>query len=171
MARFAVLGIATLLALSNAFHNVEASCKMKNTLEYDDTLEDLEKESFCRNQGEGHWTFTMDTTAIDVPTFNGGSPWTGYVSTAKFIIYDNHCNVKGIYAQPDCEIPYWIAEDFLPYVLTITSINTATGYYAFPYANGLYSINNNHCNCHDVSHGVTGEQTCVCAFPIHGEPS
>lgn len=135
------------------------------------------KTELCVPQGEGAWTFAMDVHSVDVPTFNSGAPWAGLVQGNSFMIYDNACVVRGVYSPGnegnDCGTPYFIEENFLPYVLTITNVDFDTGKprFKFTYANGLYSIGINHCICQDVSHDLEAEQACKCAFPLQGEPA
>lgn len=70
--------------------------------------------------------------------------------------------IRGTYALPSCGAPLFIEENFLPYVLTVTSIDIDVGspYFGFTYGYGKYSIRNNHIVCTDG---------CRCAFPVDGE--
>jgi hypothetical protein len=117
----------------------------------------------------------MDVSEVAVPTFDHDHPLAGVAGHTEYIIYDNTCTPQGAYGLSgiDCGIPYYIKEDWPPYVLTIEQINTDVGkpYFSFAYANGLYSINNNHCSCQDMFSGLEAEKGCKCAFPIDGEPN
>lgn len=163
--------LATAIALLG---HVSADCQLKNTLRAPETSPETRKE-LCEPQGEGSWTFAMDISEVDVPTFNAGAPWAGLAGNNAWIIYDNNCIPYGVYGPDgnDCGTPYVIEDYFLPYVLTVKSINTdlGAGSFKFAYANGLYSIGNNGCTCGDLSSGLEGEQGCKCAFPLEGEPS
>ena len=131
----------------------------------------INEDKVCQGQGEGSWTFVMQTSAVDVPSLADGGIAGGYVDGTTFGILDNTCTVMATYAKPDCEIPYTIRESFLPWVLTIKEIDTAdgSGYFKFDYGDGEYTINNNHCKCYDTSHDLTGSQSCKCAFPLNGD--
>ena len=172
MSRYAHAFIAALAMPSL----VTAACQLGNALTDSDPPPEPMSE-LCVPQGEGAWTFAMDVHEINVPTFDSEAPWAGLVSGNSFLIYDNACVVKGVYSPDnednDCGIPYFIEENFLPYVLTIESINFDVGSprFKFVYANGQYSIGENHCTCQDVSHDLEGEQACKCAFPLEGEPA
>lgn len=102
----------------------------------------------------------------------------GCANSNSIVIYDNTCKALGHYSLGDdlpnnCGIPYVINEPWLPYQLTVQEIDQdlGRGYFKFAYANGLYSIGNNHCICSNISgKSLQAEQTCGCSFPIHGEP-
>ncbi|CDH49224.1 predicted protein [Lichtheimia corymbifera JMRC:FSU:9682] len=106
------------------------------------------EDHVCLSQGEGDYTFLMNL-----------------YHDMNFCIFDNACKVLGAAKQPDCGLPYVWMDNYLQYVLTITDAHTgglySTTYYSFDYANGKYSINNNHCECVDLD--------CKCAFPVGGE--
>lgn len=129
---------------------------------------------FCQPTGAGVYTFSMQVSEIEVPTFDSGNPDAGNVAASAFVIYDNTCTAVGSYS-PDqdnnCGSPYVIEENFLQYVLTVQNVNfnAAGPYFEFVYANGKYSINNNHCGCAEVPHALQVEQGCKCAFPVAGE--
>lgn len=168
---FQFLSLATVVAI---FGHASADCQLKNTLSAPKTSPEARPE-LCMPQGEGSWTFAMDDSQIDVPTFNAGDPWAGLAGNNAYIIYDNNCIPYGVYGPEgnDCGTPYVIEDYFLPYILMIKSIDTdlGGGYFKFAYANGLYTIGNNGCTCEDLSSGLEGEQGCKCAFPLKGEPS
>ena len=153
-----------------------AVCQLGNALGDSDSPPEATPE-YCLPQGEGYWTFAMNVHAINVPSFDADNPFAGYVSGNSFMIFDHTCEVRGVYAPDnegnDCGVPYVIMENFLSYVLTIESVNFDVGdpYFKFSYANGQYSIGENHCTCQDISHDLTGEQACKCAFPLEGEPA
>lgn len=150
-----------------------ADCNLENKIDPNDLPEVLDQ--LCLDQGEGDFTFAMDVSELDVPTFSSGAPWAGLVGNQAFMVYDNTCTLKGVYSPHqtnDCGIPYVIKEDFLPFVLTVTSVNfdVASPSYSFDYANGKFTIKNNGCVCNEVGSGLRVEQGCRCAFPIEGEP-
>lgn len=71
----------------------------------------------------------------------------------------------------ECPLPYVIMENFLPLVLTISSVDNYLGdpYFSFYYGSGKFSIRNNHCGC--LSGGGKGKRAkayCKCAFPHDG---
>ncbi|KAI0889635.1 uncharacterized protein GGS22DRAFT_182980 [Annulohypoxylon maeteangense] len=150
-----------------------ASCQLQNQLKSKTGKEP--STHLCVPQGAGSWTLAMDVHEIDVPTFDSSAPWAGLVSGNSFMLYDNACNIKGVYAPQSqsnhCGSPYVIEENFLPYVLTIKSVDFDVGSprFKFAYADGEYSIGENGCACKNVSHGLEGEQACKCAFPLHGQ--
>lgn len=166
-----ILSLGTVVAMLG---QASASCQLSNTLTSPETSAET-RTQLCIPQGEGSWTFAMDNSQVDVPTFDGGAPWGGLAGNNAYIIYDNACIPQGVYGPSgnDCGTPYAIEENFLPYVLTVESINTdlGGGYFKFAYANGLYTIGNNGCTCENLSSGLEGEQGCKCAFPLQGEPT
>ncbi|KAI1370318.1 hypothetical protein F4677DRAFT_365824 [Hypoxylon crocopeplum] len=172
MARYIHI-ITTALALSGL---ATADCQLGNKLTESDPPPEPKIE-LCETQGEGTWTFSMDVHEVDVPTFDSGAPWAGLVNGNSFMIYDNACVLKGVYSPGDegndCGIPFVIEENFLPFVLTVQQINFDVGAprFQFAYANGLFTIGDNHCTCQDVSHDLEAEQACKCAFPLQGEPA
>ncbi|KAI1409301.1 hypothetical protein F5Y13DRAFT_193542 [Hypoxylon sp. FL1857] len=165
--------ITTALALSRL---TSAHCQLSNKLTKSNPPPEPKAE-LCRPQGEGQWTFSMDVHEVDVPTFDSGAVWAGLVQGNSFMIYDNACVLKGVYEPGaegnDCGIPFTIEENFLPFVLTVKQVNFDVGAprFQFAYANGLFTIGNNHCTCKDVSHNLEAESACKCAFPLHGEPA
>jgi hypothetical protein len=164
-------GFVSLLAM---FGLAQADCQLKNSLDASKAKQETHAE-LCQPTGEGVFTFAMDTSEVSVPTFNGGNALAGVAGHVTYIIYDNTCTPRGAYGPSgnDCGTPYVIKENWLPYVLTVNKIDTSVGgpYFSFNYANGKYSINNNHCGCQDMSSGLEAEKGCKCAFPIHGEPN
>ena len=164
----ALVLLATFTARALAECDVELSqSKLAGSPDGGKTIND---PNVCQPQGAGEWTFVMQTSAVDVPTGGDGGIGAGYVGGAIFAILDNTCAVKATYDKPDCGTPYTIKANFLPYVLTVKTINTAVGggYFKFDYGDGEYVINNNHCKCYDISHDLQGAQSCKCAFPING---
>lgn len=166
-----------LVALVAAFKLTSADCPHNNNKIIPNQKDDYEVRNgpgFCKPQGKGDWTSTMDTSAIDFPTFDGEHPNASYVSRSRFIIYDNACNIRGVYPLPEsCPRPWVIEENFLPYVLTITKVRKGLGggnFFVFYYANGRYQLGANQCVCNGVFQRLRGEEACPCAFPIHGEP-
>jgi hypothetical protein len=163
--------IFALIAAFAMFSIAAANCQLGNS--YTDADAGTESRSqLCVGQGPDSWTFAMDISQVSVPTFNGGSPLAGVSGNKAYLIYDNTCALRGVYAPSgnDCGTPYTIEENWLPFVLTVTSINTGvgSGYFSFNYGAGKYSINNNGCGCSDMSSGLEAEQGCKCAFPIAG---
>lgn len=163
--------LATVIAMTGY---ASAQCQLTNTLSGPESSPETRTE-LCQPQGEGSWTFAMDISEVDVPTFNGGAPWGGLAGNTAYIIYDNYCVPYGVYGPEgnDCGTPYVIEDYFLPYVLTVKDIDTdlGGGYFKFVYANGQYTIGNNGCTCSDLSSGLEGEQGCKCAFPLEGQPT
>lgn len=165
-----LLTMATLAFLVN---QAAASCQLKNVLDSTD-LPSVHSE-LCQPRDDGDYTFSMDVSELDVPTFSSGAPWAGLVGSQSFLMYDEKCTLKGIYSPHqtnDCGGPYVIEENFLKYVLTVTSVNfdTADPYFSFKYANGKFSIRNNDCKCDEIGGGLSVEQGCKCNFPVEGLP-
>ncbi|WPG98190.1 Hypothetical protein R9X50_00097600 [Acrodontium crateriforme] len=160
---FATAGLLTLAS---------ATCQLSNAYTGGDIPDTYKSDKLCLPQGEGDWTFSLYTSAVDVPTFNGGNPNAGYAGGFTYLMYDNACNLRGLYGPSgnNCGIPFVIEENYLAQVLTITSENTGVGgaYFSFDYGNGEFSINNNQCGCQDMSSGLQGAQGCKCAFPVSG---
>lgn len=86
--------------------------------------------------------------------------------------------MRGIYTEDEsdkgnnCGKPYVIMENFLKYVLTVKTIFADVGdaYFQFAYGDGLYSINNNHCDCVGEAQGPSAVFSyCKCAFPVNGK--
>ncbi|KAI1136540.1 hypothetical protein F5Y05DRAFT_415313 [Hypoxylon sp. FL0543] len=172
MARY-IKVLATALALTGL---ATADCQLSNQLT-DSNPPPEPKAELCQPQGEGQWTFSMDVHGVDVPTFDSGAVWAGLVQGNSFMVYDNACVPKGVYSPGaqgnDCGVPFVIKENFLPFVLTVKSVNFDTGAprFQFAYANGLFTIGDNQCTCQDVSHDLEAESACKCAFPLQGEPA
>ena len=150
---------------------VAADCQLSNSLTPATTGVET-RTALCLPQGAGSWTFSLDTSEVNVPTFNGGAPFGGLAGNVAYTIYDNTCTIQGVYGPSgnDCGTPYVIEENFLADVLTVTSINTDVGgaSFTFTYGDGQYSIGNNGCTCGDLSSGLEGETGCKCAFPVDG---
>ncbi|KAI1194021.1 hypothetical protein F5X97DRAFT_338229 [Nemania serpens] len=162
---------AMITALAS-FSVVLADCNLANNLD-SGPLPEVQSQ-LCLGQGAGAYTFSMDVSELDVPTFSSGAMWAGLVGGQAFMIYDESCTLKGVYSPhqtSDCGIPYVIEESWLSYVLAVTDVNfdTADPYFSFDYANGKYSIRNNGCVCNDIGSGLQVEKGCRCAFPINGE--
>ncbi|GAP93421.1 hypothetical protein SAMD00023353_10300170 [Rosellinia necatrix] len=151
---------------------VSANCNLDNKL--DSGPLPKVRSQLCLEQGAGAYTFAMDVSELDVPTFSSGAMWAGLVGSRAFMVYDEGCALKGVYSPHqtgDCGAPYAIEEPWLPYGLIVTDVDfsSADPYFSFSYANGKYSIRNNHCVCNEIGSGLRVEQGCRCAFPIHGE--
>lgn len=163
-----IINLAAILAMVGL---VNATCQLGNSLTTPETDPET-RTQLCIPQGSGSWTFALDTSEVAVPTFNAGAPWAGLAGTVAYIIYDNACIPKGVYAPSgnDCGTPYVIEENWLADVLTITEIDTdpAGARFTFDYGDGQFSIGNNGCTCGDLSSGLTAETGCKCAFPVDG---
>lgn len=132
-------------------------------------------DKLCVPQGEGSWTFSLYSEAVEFPGISGGGeydPNVGYTSSSSYQIYDNTCTLRGRFntGAEDCNVPFVIQANYLQQVLTIESQNTMMGaaYFRFAYGNGLFSIGNNGCECQDMSSGLMAAQGCKCAFPVDG---
>lgn len=164
--------VPTVVGFVAALAGSAAACNLANSMKTAPKTPETRKQ-LCIPQGEGDWTFSMDVGVTVLPDFSTENPLAGLVGSKFFVIYDNYCVPRGVYAPSgnECGKPYVIEDNFLPYVLTVTDISWDLGdpYFRFKYADGLYSINNNHCTCSSMSHGIKGEQGCRCAFPISGQ--
>jgi hypothetical protein len=139
--------------------------------------------ALCLPQGADAYTFSMATSLTAFPPFGGvvtGGTWPAgtFTSTTAFYIFDNSCNLKGAYTlNPKCDVyngGQYLNANFLPYVLTLKQVDMDVGspYFQFVYANGKYSIHNNHCVCHEMKATFPeASKGCRCAFPINGEPT
>jgi len=87
-----------------------------------------------------------------------GLPGDDYHGGAMFYIMDNTCKIRAAYEQPSCGIPYVARENFLKYVLSVTSLSADVGspYFSFNYGDGKYSIRNNGCVCGDMKSAWNG---------------
>lgn len=125
--------------------------------------------ALCVSQGEGSYTFAMKSslTTLGLP-----SSTEGYTA---FQIMDSGCNILGTYSPSNCDPPWTIEDSFLQYVLSITSVSeeaNSDASFSFNYANGKYSIGNNHCTCNSIDVGFpSAAEGCKCAFPVAGQPS
>lgn len=166
---FRLSSFAATLALFSA---ANAACQLKNGLNAPINAPET-RTQLCMPQPSGDWTFAMDTSTLNVPTFNAGTPYSGLVSTFAFIIYDNNCHPQGIFAPAgnDCGTPYHIQESWMPWTLVITDINKNPGgaMFSFKYAAGKYTTNNNHCGCESIGSGLRAEDGCKCAFLVQGQ--
>ena len=127
--------------------------------------------SLCQPQGPGQYTFSMATSlaSIGVPLTLGGST----VSGTSFVIFDASCRALGRFDPPTCGIPWHVEAAGLKYVIVVKHVAMDVGdpYFEFNYANGKYSIGNNHCGCKSASgKSPKAEKECKCAFPVDGEP-
>ncbi|KAA8902858.1 hypothetical protein TRICI_005782 [Trichomonascus ciferrii] len=128
----------------------------------------VDDESICLPTGDDHLTFAMlvGMTSFGVP----GST----AATTRFLVLDHTCKVLGHYypASKCGGTPWKLEAPYLHYMLIIESVFMDPGdpYFSFAYANGLYSIGNNHCTCQGSQSGLHVQQGCKCAFPIDGEP-
>lgn len=132
-------------------------------------------DKLCTSQGEGSWTFSLYTEAIEVPGIAGGgeyNPNAGYTATSSYQIHDNTCFLRGRFntRAKECESSFVIEANYLQQVLTIESQDTMAGgaYFRFAYGDGLFSIGNNGCECQDMSHGLMAALGCKCAFSVNG---
>ncbi|KAF1973723.1 hypothetical protein BU23DRAFT_532935 [Bimuria novae-zelandiae CBS 107.79] len=180
--QFKAVFIQTILA--TLFSSAAADCQLGNEIISTEKFSEHEdSELLCLSQGEGQWTFAMELSEILLNENNdclntllstSHNPFAGFRGNADFAIYDNTCALKGAYYpgqnDNDCGTPYFIMENFLAQVLTITNVrlDTAKGYFSFAYGDGLYSINNNHCDCVEKPDGLEARAFCKCASPIDG---
>ncbi|KAF2115129.1 hypothetical protein BDV96DRAFT_600260 [Lophiotrema nucula] len=151
-------------------HHIKGECLMIN--QYPDGNGPIETNTkLCVPQGEGDWTFGMETTLATVPGGDGDA--------AEFYIFDNTCKIRGQYDPPsqdpdnNCGIPFTAKESFLPLVLTVTDVSFDVGdpYFQFSYGDGTYSINNNGCDCVSDNQGTVANEKCKCGFPVDGNSS
>ena len=163
------------ITFASVLTRVSADCQLSNKGEEAGTVET--NESLCKPQGEGDWTFAMAVSQTGFPVFNGGSAFAGMVGNFGFAIYDHTCTLKSNYDPGeegnDCGTPYVIKENFLDWVIDVTSVMASVGDsdFVFYYGNGKYSIGNNHCGCSNEPDGLQGYTYCKCAFPVNGRPS
>ncbi|KAF2122655.1 hypothetical protein BDV96DRAFT_593170 [Lophiotrema nucula] len=162
-------------AFASILSHVSADCQLSNKVWDEGNSGQVETDpKICQTMGEGHWTFAMVVSETGVPVFNGDDAMAGITGNYGFAIYDNTCALRGSYDPSDdsnCGTPFVIMENFLSAVLTVTRISTTLGdaYFQFAYGNGLFSINNNHCDCVEAGSGLTGYDYCGCAFPVNGD--
>ena len=127
----------------------------------------------CLGQGPDSYTFAMITSLSGTIPL-GASGGKGQESLdITFQIMDNTCKILGVYSQDSCGVPFTIKENFLKYVLTITTVWGDVGkpYFSFKYANGAFSIGNNGCVCSHMSDSFNSvTKGCRCAFPVAGIP-
>ena len=162
------------LALASLFTHAVADCQLKNEVGSEDGKIET-NDKLCVPQGEGDWTFAMEVSLTGVPVPDGDNAFAGMVGNYGFAIYDNTCALRGKYDPSnngnDCGTPFTIMENFLQYVLTVKSLmaNVGGSFFSFKYGDGLFSINNNHCDCVSEPQGLRGLDFCKCAFPIDGK--
>ncbi|KAL4877552.1 hypothetical protein BJY04DRAFT_221923 [Aspergillus karnatakaensis] len=162
--------INTLLSLLAIPALANAACQLSNGLGPGPHAPET-RGQLCKPQGVGDWTFAMRTSELVVPTFDSDYMWEGYISGKNFIIYDHACVPRGKYSiGDDCGIEYVIMENFLPYVLTVTSVNWSTGspYFNFKYGNGRFMIGENQATCQNIGGGLRVEMGCKTGFPQDG---
>lgn len=169
------LSSALLLAATALIPSTTATCQLQ--LREEDRGRKITDDRYCRNQGEGQWTFGMQVGLTVVPSFGGGgNGLAGASGNTIFTIYDNTCTVMGSYLpcqnEGSIDRPYYIAENFMPYELDIEEVDMDVGnsYFKFAYGDGLYSIGNNHCVCTVTDSGAAyAQKACGCAFPVDGK--
>lgn len=167
--RFAGLAIAAILPFLG---KVLADCEFEPMDLGDSNIEETD-EDLCTQQDDGVMTFSMTSSLVSVPTFDGDNALEGTGDFVGFILYDNKCNVKGVYKKPDCGIPYLLSTKDLDWDLKLTSINTDTGSpkYRFAYGAGSYGNGENDCHCKRKTDGLEGLADCRCPFPKNGDGS
>lgn len=176
--KIAIMQLKSILfnvALSSFLSAASADCQLSNSIINTDKFnKHSDDEKLCLSQGEGTWTFSMEISEVNFPSFDADNPFAGFVSNKGFAIYDHTCALKGSYDPGndgnDCGTPYIIMENFLTQVLTITGVNfdAANGKFSFDYGDGTYVIDNNGCDCVDASDGLRAAAKCKCAFPLDG---
>ena len=167
--RFSAIAVAAILPFIGS---VFADCEFES-IDLEESNINETDESLCKKQKEGVYTFSMTTSLVSVPTFDGDNALEGTADFVGFILYDNNCNVKGVYKKPDCGIPYWLDSQWLEYDLKVTSINTMPGgaHYRFAYGSGSYGDGENSCDCKNEPKGLEGVSNCLCPFPYNGDGS
>lgn len=150
-----------------------ADCTLENKGTKDNLNKFEENEWLCLKQGKGDWTFSMELSAVNFPSFDADNPFAGFVSSSGFAIYDHDCKLKGSYdpsQSNSCGVPYVIKEKFLKKTLKVTSVNfdAASGFFSFEYGDAKYTINKNHCDCVEKPDGLRARAFCKCAFPVDG---
>jgi len=104
--------------------------------------------------------------------------WTGeggaaFQAGTAFIVFDNYCSVRGIYARPSCAVPWAINNADLPYGISVTVVNTSVGegatYFKMLYGDGSYAIKDNGNVCSKMeAGGLTAVKGCRAGFPQSG---
>ena len=112
--------------------------------------------SLCLSQGPGSYTFTME-----FPT-EEQYKW----KETNFYIYDESCRQLSSYMPPECDEPFAIEENWLPWVLTVTFF--AENHFSFLYGDGEYATDQNQCICRPSGYFESGRRACRCAFPLNG---
>ena len=82
-----------------------ALCQLSNGYHGGKVDSHLKSNKLCVPQGVGSWTFSLFTYNVEVPTFSSKDPNAGFAGESQYVIYDNACNIKGIYGtSADCDI-------------------------------------------------------------------
>ncbi|KAI1372800.1 hypothetical protein F4677DRAFT_462745 [Hypoxylon crocopeplum] len=163
--------LASMIITGCLLRTVEAECQISNAITDEQKDAVSQHDALCLPQGEGQWTFAMSVTLKSYPALGGLNGQPLFLSDNSFLIFDNACKTKGIYPKPSCGIPYTIKENFLPLVMSVTSVFFDVGDPSFEmhYGDGAFITSNNHCVCGGVDSSVLSEtKGCRCAFPLDG---
>lgn len=119
----------------------------------------------CDPQDAGTYTFALEAFELNGVLED--------LDDQSFFIFDENCTIKGAFSPHqtnDCSSPYVIEENFLKYVLTVTSLNygPVEPYFSFLYANKNFSIGDNGCGCEETGGGLEAVYGCKCVFPVNG---
>lgn len=162
-----------LAAIVPFISSVSAECEISKSIPVDEVDYDLGSSDLCTKQAKGVYTFSMTSSLTVFPTFDSADVWAGKSQGTAFLLFDNNCNVKGIYARPSCEIPFWLDSQWLDYDVKVTSINTdpASSRYRFAYGSGSYGNGENDCHCKSKHRSLSSYSECRCPFPYNGDGS
>lgn len=154
-----------------------ANCQLPS----DGTSAPASGSQLCVPEGEGTSTAAMYINDVEIPT-GADDPNSGNVSSNESIIYDNGCNVQGVYGtepNSNCGTPFVIEENFLADDITITNVNLVAAKgaggadFEFLYGNGNFgsdekNTDKNNCACDDMSSGFEAAVGCRCVLPVYG---
>jgi hypothetical protein len=167
--RYIPLFVASLVAQASA----QCIAATASSLEFSDQSYSVgsivDDQALCLTQGAGSYTFSMMTMLTTNGITFGGAGL--YASGTAFLIFDQDCRIAAIHKKPNCGIPYYFEDSFMPYAGIIDRISMDVGnpFFNFKYGNGDYLINENGCVCNDMSSiFITAIKGCRCAFPISG---
>ena len=152
---------------------VGKECEFDTAIPAKDVDYDLSSPDLCTKQKSDVYTFSMTSSLTVFPTFDSADVWAGKSMGVAFILFDNNCNVKGIYPKPSCKIDYWLDSQWLDYDIKVTSMysDPADSRYRFAYGSGSYGNGENDCHCKSKVDGLRGYSECRCPFPINGDGS
>ena len=144
------------IALASLAGSAFATCYFSNGLEDGHKETDTHR---CVPRSDGKWTFTMETSLIEVP--NPGQPSGTTEETISFNIYDAKCASRAGWSKPSCGTPYTMRAGVTPKPLVVNNIFADVG---SPYMHITYGSQSVTATCNKHSDGLRAISDCQAHF-------